>query len=162
MATGILHVLAPSEVQLNTRPVAVNDSYDATANATLEVDAAAGVLADDTDAEGDSLTASLFGPALHGFVSLNADGSFSYTPEADFSGLDAFLYSISDGSLNSALATVTIHVAPAAIAPADPTEDSPNVAADPAADLLHCLYSPDTDPQAVDEAIRCGFGWLWA
>jgi len=48
------------------------------------------VLANDTDADGDPLTAVLVTSAMHGTLALNADGSFSYTPAAGFSGADSF------------------------------------------------------------------------
>ena len=47
---------------------------------------AAGVLANDTDADGDSLTAVLVGGPSHGTLSLGTDGSFTYTPAANFLG----------------------------------------------------------------------------
>ncbi len=50
------------------------------------------------------------GPA-NGVLSLNADGSFTYTPNANFNGVDTFTYRANDGTVNSALATVTINVA---------------------------------------------------
>jgi VCBS repeat-containing protein len=163
VATCVLHVTAPSQVEVNTRPVATNDVYAATAGQTLQVDAAASLVANDTDTDGDPLTATLFSQALHGVVALNADGSFSYTPEADFSGLDAFLYSVSDGELNSVLAAVTLHVA-AAPAPAAEADEDSSCPADAAAeeddDLFECLLEDGGDPSVVDEVIRCGFGSL--
>src|SRR5262249_3153571 len=49
---------------------------------------------------------------LHGTVSVNPDGSFSYTPEANYSGLDGFSYLVSDGSKTSDVASATITVNP--------------------------------------------------
>ncbi|MGE0607853.1 MAG: tandem-95 repeat protein [Pirellulales bacterium] len=95
---------------VNDAPVAGNDSYSVNEDNTLNV-AAAGVLANDTDADGDPLTAILVtGPTKAAAFNLNADGSFSYTPNADFNGFDSFTYRASDGALNSNLATVTITV----------------------------------------------------
>src|SRR5262249_28533745 len=56
------------------------------------------------------------GPA-HGTLALNADGTFSYTPAANFNGTDSFTYRASDGSLTGGLATVTITVRPVNDAP---------------------------------------------
>ena len=64
-------------------PVAVNDVYEAVSNQALEV-AASGVLANDTDAEGDALTALEFRGPSHGELIFNDDGSFQYTPDPDF------------------------------------------------------------------------------
>jgi len=69
------------------------------------------VLGNDTDADGDTLTAVLVSPPQHGDLTLKADGSFTYTPDPDFSGTDSFTYQASDGALTSNVATVTITVA---------------------------------------------------
>jgi protein-L-isoaspartate O-methyltransferase len=72
----------------NVPPVAVDDTYDANEDATLNV-AAPGVLGNDTDANGNNLTASLDTDAQSGSVNLNPNGSFTYTPEEDFFGTDS-------------------------------------------------------------------------
>lgn len=100
---------------VNTRPNAVNEQYTSTSGATLEVDAASGVLANDSDAQGDLLTAVLFSGPQHGAVSLAEDGSFSYTPESGYVGIDSFIYRVFDGERYSALAAVTIRVSAEAI-----------------------------------------------
>jgi VCBS repeat-containing protein len=69
-----------------------------------------GVLLNDTDPEGDPLTALLVSDVSNGTLTLNADGSFSYTPDADFTGTDSFTYKANDGELDSDPATVTIIV----------------------------------------------------
>jgi VCBS repeat-containing protein len=70
-----------------------------------------GVLANDVSANGNALTAVLASGPAHGTVSLNADGSFTYTPTANFVGSDSFTYQAkgSDGTLSTA-APVTILV----------------------------------------------------
>jgi hypothetical protein len=94
----------------NHPPVAVADSYNGTQDAPLTI-AAPGVLANDTDADGDSLTAVLVTPTAHGALALSANGGFSYTPAAGFSGADSFTYKANDGKDDSAVATVTITIA---------------------------------------------------
>ena len=88
----------------------VDDAYSVVGGQTLTVDAAAGVLDNDTDDDGDALTAvGPVGPA-HGQLTLNADGSFTYTPDAGYTGADSFTYRADDGLAQSPPATVTITV----------------------------------------------------
>jgi VCBS repeat-containing protein len=67
------------------------------------------VLADDSDPDGDNLTAAIVSSTPNGSLSLASDGSFSYTPNAGFTGSDTFTYQASDGSLSDS-ATVTITI----------------------------------------------------
>ena len=80
------------------------------AGTTLVVNAAHGVLANDSDPDGQTLTAVLVSGPAQGQLTLNADGSFSYTPCADFSGTDKFTYMASDGRGGTAMATVILSV----------------------------------------------------
>jgi PKD repeat protein len=91
----------------NTPPVAGNDSYSMNGIAALSI-AAPGVLANDIDAEGNSLTAALVSGPANGVLTLNADGSFSYTPGGNFTGTDSFTYKTNDGMADSNIATVTL------------------------------------------------------
>ena len=95
---------------VNDDPVGAADSYDATQNATLTVTAANGVLNNDSDVDGDTLTASVATQPSSGSVSVNADGSFSYTPDADYVGADSFTYTVSDGTVTSDPITVSLNV----------------------------------------------------
>lgn len=96
----------------NAAPVARDDAFSTVAGEPLSL-AAPGVLGNDTDADGDSLTATRTSQAGNGSVTLGADGSFTYTPAAGFEGTDQFTYTASDGTDTSAPATVTITVKPA-------------------------------------------------
>jgi hypothetical protein len=96
------------------------------------------VLANDTDPDGDPLTAVLVrGPAT-GTVTLNPHGSFTYTPSAGFTGADTFTYRANDGTADSGVTTVTITVRPPAlpepIPPAPPPDVVPPPTVDPAPD----------------------------
>jgi hypothetical protein len=93
----------------NQPPVAEDDAY-ATDEDTLLTVAAPGVLGNDTDADGDPITAVLDSDVSNGALVLNADGSFSYDPEPDFCGTDSFTYVANDGQADSNVATVTITV----------------------------------------------------
>src|SRR5207247_8711500 len=105
----------------NAVPVANADSFSVDQDATLTKTAADGVFKNDTDAESESLTvSSVTGSAAgtvgqatstaHGSVTLNSDGSFTYTPTSGFSGSDSFAYVASDAHGQSSPATVTITV----------------------------------------------------
>jgi len=95
----------------NAPPVALDDAYATDQDAGLSV-AAPGVLGNDSDADGDALTAAMGASPRQGSVALNADGSFSYSPAAGFSGTDSFTYTASDGRDASGPAIVTIMVRP--------------------------------------------------
>ncbi|MEM6752118.1 MAG: Ig-like domain-containing protein [Cyanobacteria bacterium P01_C01_bin.38] len=107
---------APATVQINvvpgnnTSPVAQNDIYTTAANQPLNVDVASGVLANDTDAEGDRLNATVVDNPTNGSYTFTSDGSFIYTPLEGFNGTDSFTYTVSDGILTSDPATVQINV----------------------------------------------------
>ena len=90
-------------------PVAANDTYTTPQGTALTV-AAPGVLANDSDPSGKPLTAALVAGPANGTLTLNSNGSFSYTPKAGFSGADSFTYRDSDGTLQSNTATVALTV----------------------------------------------------
>ncbi len=96
-------------------PVAGNDSYTTTSDTPLSVPAP-GVLGNDGDEDGDALTLQVapVPVASNGTVALVADGSFTYTPNAGFSGTDSFAYHISDGTGRSADGVVTVTVSASA------------------------------------------------
>ncbi len=94
----------------NAAPVAAADGpYSVAEDTTLTVPAP-GVLANDTDGDGDPLTAVLVADAANGAVTLQADGSFDYVPDPDFAGSDSFTYRASDGLDTSAVVSVSITV----------------------------------------------------
>lgn len=95
----------------NTAPVASPDQYALTTGSTLSI-AAPGVLANDTDAQSNPLTAVLVTQASHGNVTLHPNGSFTYTPFPGFSGTDSFTYQARDASLSSSPAAVTLTASP--------------------------------------------------
>ena len=96
---------------VNDPPVAGNDSYSTDEDVALNV-VAPGVLFNDTDADGDLLTPMLVGGPANGVLSLNGNGSFTYTPAVNSNGTDSFTYKVNDGSVDSNTATVTITVNP--------------------------------------------------
>jgi len=102
---------------LNQPPVANDDNYNTDEDTTLNV-AAPGVLENDIDNDGpEALTAFLDDDVDHGSLTFNNNGSFEYTPDPDWSGVDYFTYHAYDGEDDSNIATVTIAV--------DPVNDDP-------------------------------------
>ena len=123
-------------------PTAEDDAYETVQDEALVV-GAPGVLENDSDPDGDPLTAQLVTSVSNGTLDLRPDGSFTYTPSAGFLGTDAFTYQAADAARLSETATVTITVVP---------PNAPPVADDDAADVLSGqtvqidVLDGDTDP----------------
>ncbi len=96
---------------VNRPPVARDDAYTTPEDVPLSV-AAPGVMVNDSDPDGDAITAMLLTNPTNGTVILNPDGSFRYIPATNFAGLDVFTYKVNDGLLSSLPATVLIKVEP--------------------------------------------------
>lgn len=94
-------------------PVAVDDAYNATVNQPLSVPASLGVQVNDTSAGG---TTAVTLPPTSGSLTLNPDGSFVYTPDTNFQGVDTFHYQLTDAN-GSDTAVATITVAPSGAPP---------------------------------------------
>ncbi len=93
----------------------VNEPPEATGDdATTDEDTATtiDVLFNDSDPEGDTLTVSVSTPPASGAVTVEADNSITYAPDADFHGVDTFTYQASDGVHSSAEAMVVVTVNP--------------------------------------------------
>ncbi|MBL0743119.1 tandem-95 repeat protein [Chryseolinea lacunae] len=141
--TGTVNItIAP----VSDNPVATADAYPLNEDVTLNV-AAAGVLTNDVDADGDVLTALLVSTATHGTLTFNANGSFSYVPAADYNGTDSFTYKINDGVNNSNIVTVSLTINPVNDAPAA-ANDAPTVQED--SQVVISVLANDVD---VDNAI---------
>ncbi|MCG8606422.1 Ig-like domain-containing protein, partial [bacterium] len=93
----------------NDLPVAANDAYELTEDDTLSL-SAPGLLANDTDIDGDGIVATVVDSTLNGELTLNADGGFTYRPRSNFHGVDSFTYRIDDGNGGSSLAAVSLTV----------------------------------------------------
>ena len=113
-SVATVHVIV---TPVNDKPSAVADSYSTAEDTPLTV-SAAGVLANDTDIDANPLTAVPVSAPSSGTLVLNANGSFAYTPAANFNGQVAFTYSATDGSFTSAPTTVTVTVQSVNDAPA--------------------------------------------
>jgi predicted extracellular nuclease len=100
------------EAVFNRPPVAVDDAYSLFEGGALPVTPGSGVLANDSDPDGDPLTAATLTLPTHGTLMFDPDGSFTYTPDLEFTGEDSFTYQASDGELVSDTATVILRVRP--------------------------------------------------
>ncbi|MGE4499669.1 MAG: retention module-containing protein, partial [Hydrogenovibrio sp.] len=81
---------------INAVPVAVDDSASTTEDTALTI-SAADMLSNDSDIDGDTLSIDSFTQPANGTLVDNGDGTFSYTPNADYNGTDSFTYTVSDG-----------------------------------------------------------------
>ncbi len=105
-------VISVTLANVNDGPVANDDSFTTLEDTPISATLGTGVLANDTDVDGDSLTVNTI-PIMdvsNGALVLNTDGSFTYTPNIGWSGTDTFTYQITDGNGGSAQATVTLTV----------------------------------------------------
>ncbi len=128
----------------NTRPEAVDDDISTDEDASVTVTPET-LLANDTDADGDDLTIESFSQGSNGTVTVTADGSLIYTPDAQFFGTDQFTYTVNDGSGGRSTATVNVTVAP--------QQDSPTAVDDivtvrPGESTVLDVLGNDVDPDA--------------
>ncbi len=99
--------------EVNDPPTAADDSASTDEDTSVDID----VLANDSDVDGDALTASGFTQGTHGSVSDNGDGTVDYTPDPGWSGTDTFTYTVCDPSAACDSATVTVVVDPVNLPP---------------------------------------------
>lgn len=158
VATATVTMLAQ-----NDAPIAAGESYSVDNDATLLI-AGPGLLANDTDIDSPLLTAVLVTGPANGTLSLNADGSFTYTPLLTFIGSDTFVYAANDGSLDSAPVTVTLTVN-SSVAPPPPTDPPVDPPVDPPDDSDEEEEEEETndepipvDPHPIDEENGQGTG----
>ena len=118
-ATATVHITVTA---LNDAPPASDDAYATDEDTQLSI-SAPGVLENDSDVEGDSLTVTDATDPLHGAVTVNPDGSFAYTPDDDYFGQDSFDYTVSDGHGGGDVGTVTLTV--------NGVSDPPRISIDP-------------------------------
>jgi hypothetical protein len=95
----------PTGTPVNHPPVAVDDSATTLAGALVTVD----VLANDTDADGDTLSVTAVTSPAHGAAAVN-NGKVAYTPAGSYVGSDTFDYTVSDGNGGTDTGTVNVTV----------------------------------------------------
>jgi hypothetical protein len=137
-ASSVAATRSISVAEVNDAPVADDDAYSVNEDTTLVVPAD-GVLLNDADVDGNAITAVLVsGPSHAASFTLNADGSFSYTPAANWNGTDSFTYKVNDGTTDGNVATATITV--------NPVNDAPTASNAGAAET----YTEDTAKNLTD------------
>lgn len=144
-------------VRPNTAPTARNDSAQ-----TLAGDSAAiSVLANDNDADGDTFGIIGIDAPGHGTIEVQPDQTIRYTPEAGFSGIDSFTYTIGDGQGGLGTANVTITVTARNTAPAAMPDTVSTRAGTPVTiDALANDHDPDGGPVSLAGMAMPGHGSL--
>ncbi|KFF03167.1 Ig-like domain-containing protein, partial [Flavobacterium reichenbachii] len=138
---------------VNDAPIAALDKYSVNEGETLTVTTATGVLSNDTDAEGNTLTAILVSGPSNGTLTLNADGSFTYVHNGGETTSDSFTYKANDGSLDSNTITVEITVNPINDAPVANDDTNQSIPSTAAATLINALTATDVDGTIVNYTI---------
>lgn len=126
---------------INDAPVAANDTVVTDEGTPVQFD----VLDNDTDVDDDQLFVSSASNGTNGQVTINADGSITYTPNAGFAGEDTFTYDVSDGNGGTDTATVTVTVNPVNEAPVA-GDDTASTEWDTA--VIISVLDNDSDPDA--------------
>lgn len=143
---------------INDPPVASNDTYSVDQDQELTIPDP-GVMANDTDIDGDGLTASLVAPPVRGTLNFSANGAFTYTPDSGFTGSDNFTYVVNDGLADSSAASVGITVnAVSAPDTAPPSPDPMTWAQVPQAvdeTQITMTATQATDPSGVEYYFEC-------
>ena len=90
----------------NTDPVTADDSASVNEDTSVTVN----VIANDSDADGDTLSVSISNAASSGVLIVNGDNTITYTPNANYNGSDSFTYSVDDGNGGTSTASVNLTV----------------------------------------------------
>ncbi len=96
----------------NVTPTAMNDNLTAIEDNALTITSMIDLLANDSDADGDSLSITTFTQPTHGILADHGDGTLTYTPDDNFSNTDSFNYTLSDGRGGMSSGTAFIYVEP--------------------------------------------------
>ncbi|TXT22257.1 MAG: outer membrane adhesin-like protein, partial [Planctomycetota bacterium] len=133
--------------------------YDVLHGQTLMV-SVPGILGNDTDFDGDVLTLTVVDQPAHGSLTVNGDGSFSYTPSSNtFTGADSFTYKVNDGLIDSDIVTVTLSVSNYAPGASDDyfSTGKDQVLSD---NILNNDYEMDSDPVAITVLTQPSHGMI--
>ena len=134
-----------SVTPVNDQPVAIADSYSGIAGEAISVSPTLGLLGNDYDVDGDSLSVVFLGGTFDGTLVVNPDGSFTYTPTVASLDDVVFTYAVTDGTLQSDPMTATLSFS---AAPVDPEPDPDPVDPDPEDE------PEDDDEEEVEELLK--------
>ncbi len=129
-----------ASVAANTPPVAVDDSGTANEDSGVSID----VVANDTDADGDTLSVQSVTQGVNGSVVDNGDGTVTYTPDPDWNGVDTFGYTVGDGRGGTDTGMVTVTVTPVNDEPVA-VDDSDSIAEDGSSTVDVVVNDSDVD-----------------
>ena len=137
----------------NTPPVAVDDTVQTPENTPVTFDSTK----NDVDYNGDTVTVTAVSDPPHGLVTINADGTLTYTPDLGYVGEDTFTVTISDGRGGTSTQTVFVIVTPADNLPPDAVDDGIfDVPSDVATTLTVLVNDedPDGDPMTIVDVVQ--------
>jgi VCBS repeat-containing protein len=139
----------------NQGPTGLDDDYSVNEDQTLTVNSP-GVLGNDTDPTSDPLTAVLVAGPAHGQLTFNTNGSFTYTPAANYYGSDSFTYRPNDGAADGNITTVNLNINPINDAPAlnGATFSIPENS--PAGTVVGTVSGTDVDGNALSYSLEAG------
>ena len=151
LTVGAINVISVAKYELltaiagfftsNAAPIATDDTATTNEDAPVVIR----VLANDTDPDGDTLVLGAYTQGAHGAVTVNPDGTLTYTPNADYNGTDTFTYTVTSANLSD-IGTVTVTITPVNDAPVA-TDDTATTN-----EHTHLVLAPnillanDTDP----------------
>ncbi|TYS67786.1 tandem-95 repeat protein [Sutcliffiella horikoshii] len=127
-------------VPVNDSPTVPNYAY------TINEDTTLMSIVVGTDVDGDSLTYELTGSPANGVVIVNTDGTFTYTPNLHFNGVDNFFVTVSDSNGATAISEVVITVIPVNDSPIAPNLITVSTDEDVAVGGVVNAIDPDGDP----------------
>jgi VCBS repeat-containing protein len=143
---GLLSNIATASIfvaPVNDAPIARSDNYLVNEDTIRNVSAAKGLLENDIDVDGDGLTAMLVTGPTHGTLTLLSNGSFTYTPNANYFGNDSFVYRLNDGFAWSTSALVVLTILSANDAPAVTVASGVALLEGAALNLMGSFNDPD-------------------
>jgi VCBS repeat-containing protein len=149
--TSATETLTITITAVNNAPLAADDQASGDEDTAIT----GNVLTNDTDSDGDRLTAALVSEPAHGTLTLNADGSFTYTPATSYNGPDSFTYRANDGTADSEIATVSLAIDAVNDAPVA-VNDSASTTEDNA--VVIDVVANDTDGDTANAVLRVAAG----